>query len=121
MKRIIIAEDSTTMRLYLRMCLRKIHGVIVTESVDGLDAIEKIREEQFDLLITDLNMPNMGGLKLIEHVRTMGLTVPIIILTTCGEEKDVARGLELGANDYVTKPITGPTLTNLVMNYVMAA
>ena len=120
MKRIIIAEDSTTMRLYLRMCLRKIHGVMVTESVDGLDAIEKI-QEQFDLLITDLNMPNMGGLKLIEHVRTMGLTVPIIILTTCGEEKDVERGLQLGANDYVTKPVTGPALTNLVMNYVMAA
>lgn len=121
MKSIIIAEDSKTMRLYLRMCLRKIHEVMVTESVDGLDAIEKIRNQHFDLLITDLNMPNMGGLKLIEHVRAMGLTVPIIILTTCGEERDVERGLQLGANDYVTKPVTGPVLTNLVMNYVTAA
>lgn len=121
MKKIIIAEDSPTMRLYIRMFLRKIHGISVTEAANGIEALEKLKNEEFDLLITDLNMPNMGGLKLIEHVRTMGLTVPIIILTTSGEEKDVERGLELGANDYVTKPIAGPTLTNLVMNYVMAA
>ncbi len=118
MKKIIIAEDSTTMRLYLRMCLKKIHGISVTESPDGLDAIDKIKKEHFDLLITDLQMPNMDGLKLIENIRQMGLDIPIIILTTCGEETDVKKGLMLGANDYLTKPVAGPKFNALINNYV---
>ena len=118
MKKIIIAEDSTTMRLLIKMCLRKIHGVSVTESSDGLDAIEKIRKEHFDLLITDLQMPNMDGLKLIENIRLMGLRIPIIILTTHGEETEVEKGLMLGANDYLTKPISGSKFNTLIHSYM---
>ncbi len=118
MKKVIIADDSATMRLFIRMFLRNIHGVIITESPDGLDAIEKIKREHFDLLITDLQMPNMDGLKLIENIRSMGLQIPIIILTTCGEEADVKKGLGLGANDYLTKPISGHKFSSLIHNYM---
>lgn len=121
MKKILFVDDSSIMRLFARMSTRNIHGISITEARDGLEAVEKIREELFDLIITDINMPNMDGLQLIRHVRMMGLSIPIIILTTLGEEQDVARGMGLGADDYVTKPITGPILTNLIMNFVMAA
>ncbi len=121
MKKIIIAEDSATMRQYLRICMKNIHGAVVTESSDGLDAIERIKKEHFDLLITDLQMPNMDGLTLIEDIRLMGLQLPIIILTTCGEEADVKKGLMLGANDYLTKPISSHKFNSLIHNYVDAA
>lgn len=118
MKKIILAEDSTTMRLYIRMCLKKVHGISITESPDGLDAIDKIKKEHFDLLITDIQMPNMDGLQLIENIRLMGLDIPIIILTTCGEDTDVKKGLMLGANDYLTKPLSGNKFNTLIHNYM---
>jgi two-component system chemotaxis response regulator CheY len=121
MKKIIIAEDSATMRLFITMFLRSVHGIAVTESPDGLDAIEKIKKEHFDLLITDLQMPNMDGLTLIENIRLMGLQMPIIILTTRGEEAYVKKGLMLGANDYLTKPISSLKFHSLIHNYVDAA
>lgn len=121
MKKILVAEDSSTMRLFVRMSMRHLSGISITEASDGLDAIERIREQRFDLIITDINMPRMDGLQLIENVRMMGLSTPIIILTTLGEEVDRERGIKLGANSYVTKPIIGAQLSNLVTNYVNLA
>ncbi len=119
MKKILIVEDSATMRLFIRMFLRGLQEVTLTEARDGIDALEKINKENFDLIITDLNMPRLDGLQLIEKIRgLMGLKMPIIILTTRGEKTDVEKGLSLGADNYVTKPIIGPALTNLVMNYI---
>jgi len=118
MKKILFADDSSIMRLFARMSTRQIKDIILTEAMDGLDAVEKIREEMFDLIITDINMPNMDGLQLIRQIRTMGLSVPIIILTTLGEEQDVARGMDLGANDYVTKPISACKLSNIIANFM---
>lgn len=118
MKKILFADDSSIMRLFARMSTRNIQGITLTEAQDGLDAVGKIGEEMFDLIITDINMPNMDGLQLIRHVRMMGLRIPIIILTTLGEENDVARGMDLGANDYVTKPISTHKLTNIIANFI---
>ena len=118
MKKILFADDSSIMRLFARMSTRNIHGISVTEAQDGLDAVEKIGEESFDLIITDINMPRMDGLELIRHVRMVGLKIPIIILTTLGEEKDVARGMDLGADDYMTKPITVHKFTDIISSYM---
>jgi CheY-like chemotaxis protein len=118
MKKILFADDSSIMRLFARMTTRSIQGISVTEAHDGLDAVEKIGKETFDLIITDINMPNMDGLQLIRHVRMMGLRIPIIILTTLGEEQDVARGMDLGADDYVTKPISVHKLTNIISTFM---
>lgn len=118
MKKILFVDDSSIMRLFARMSTRNIHGISITEAQDGMEAVEKIREELFDLIITDINMPNMDGLQLIRHIRMMGLSIPIIILTTLGEEQDVARGMDLGANDYVTKPISSHKLTNIISNFM---
>ncbi len=121
MKNILVAEDSSTMRLLIRMYLRNIPGVALFEANDGLDAITKIREAHYDLLITDINMPRMDGLQLIENVRLMGLKIPIIILTTRGEERDVEKGVELGADCYITKPVVGPALADAIIDYISAA
>ncbi len=120
MKKILFADDSSIMRLFARMSTRSIQGISITEALDGLDAAEKIGKETFDLIITDINMPRMDGLQLIRHVRMMGLRIPIIILTTLGEEQDVARGMDLGADDYVTKPISAHKLTNIISNFMNA-
>lgn len=121
MKKILIADDSQTMRVFIKIFMKKLAGVRVTEATDGFDAIEKIKNEDFDLIITDINMPRMDGLQLIGSIRGMGIETPIIILSTRGEERDVEKGLSLGANDYVTKPITGHTFTSTVMNYISTA
>lgn len=121
MKKILFADDSSIMRLFARMSTRHIGGISLTEAQDGLEAVDKIEKEIFDLIITDINMPNMDGLQLIRHVRMMGLRIPIIILTTLGEENDVARGMDLGADDYVTKPISAYKLTNIISTFMNAA
>lgn len=119
MKKILVVDDSSTMRLFIKMFLRSLHDVSITEATDGLDGLDKLNKESFDLVITDVNMPRLDGLQLIERIRGgLGLKMPIIILTTRGEQENVDRGISLGANNYVTKPIVGPTLTNLVMNYI---
>ena len=118
MKKILFVDDSSIMRLFARMSTRSIQGISVTEAQDGVEAVEKIEKETFDLIITDINMPKMDGLQLIRHVRTMGLKFPIIILTTLGEEKDVERGMELGADDYMTKPITVHKFTDIISTYM---
>ncbi len=119
MKKILVIEDSATMRLFIRMFLRAVHDVSITEATDGIDGLEKIGKEHFDLVITDINMPKLNGLQLIEKIREkMRLKTPIIILTTKGEEKDIEKGLSLGANGYVTKPIVGPAFTSVVMNHL---
>jgi len=119
MKKILVVEDSATMRLFIRMFLRNLQEVSITEAIDGLDGLEKINKESFDLVITGINMPKMNGLQLVEKIRKiLGLKTPIIILTTRGDKREIEKGLSLGADSYITKPIIGPTLTNLVMNYI---
>jgi two-component system chemotaxis response regulator CheY len=102
MKKILIVEDSSTMRLFIRMFLRGLQGISITEATDGLDGLEKMSNEKFDLVITDINMPRLDGLQLIESIREkMRLKIPIIVLTTKGEENDVERGLSF----FMQRPI----------------
>lgn len=114
-KRILIADDSATVRQLIRMVLGKRQGLSFTEAADGRLALEKLKAQEFDLLITDINMPNLDGLGLITAVRgEMKSFIPIIIVTTRGLEKDRDRGMELGATAYVTKPVDGSVLLKTV-------
>lgn len=121
MKKILVVEDSATVRLLLKMYLRSLREVTLSEACDGVEAMEKINEADYDLIITDINMPRMDGLQLIENIRMTGLKTPILILTTRGEEGDREKGIRLGANNYITKPVIGPELANVVMDYVNVA
>lgn len=105
--KVLIVEDSPTMRQLIVFALKRIRGVDIVEANDGVDGLKKISSEKFDLIFTDINMPIMDGLKLVSLVRNDQnyKDVPICIITTEGASEDRERALGLGANDYITKPI----------------
>ena len=112
----LIVEDSPTMRQLIAFSLRRLKECRIIEAVDGVDALKKLTTERVDLVITDINMPMMDGLKLISLIRGNARTksVPIIIVTTEGAEEDRKRGLALGANAYIAKPIQPSELLKTV-------
>ncbi len=104
---ILVVEDSPTMRQLIVFALKRLKDVSVTEASDGVDGLKKLSNNKFDLMIADINMPIMDGLKLVSLVRQDAKYkgMPIIIVTTEGAEEDKKRGLTLGANAYLTKPV----------------
>lgn len=119
-KKILIVDDSRTVRQLLKLILAKSIACQIKEAEDGLIASKLLKEETFDLVFTDINMPNMDGLSLVHKVRTeMGLTTPMVIITTMGKETDRDKGLELGANSYLTKPFNGPNVIKTAMDLLV--
>ena len=112
----LIVEDSPTMRQLLVFALSRVRGLSVAEADDGLDALKKLAAMAFDIIITDINMPIMDGLKLVKRVRSdeRYADIPIIIITTEGGAEDRKRALALGANAYITKPIRAPQVIKTV-------
>lgn len=104
---ILIVEDSPTMRQLISFALKRLRGVRIVEANDGVDGLKKLSAERFDLILTDINMPIMDGLKLVSLVRSDSnyKATPIVVITTEGAQEDRERALALGANDYITKPI----------------
>jgi two-component system chemotaxis response regulator CheY len=105
--RILIVEDSPTMRQLLAFALKRLRGAEVVEAQDGMDGLRKVTADEFDLALIDINMPVMDGLKLIHLIRQEPnlATMPIVVVTTEGAKEDRDRALALGANEYLTKPI----------------
>ena len=105
MKRILVAEDQTDIRNLLVLNLRNA-GYEVTEVADGLAALASETARSNDLLILDLMMPGLDGLELCKTLRARGISTPILMLTAKSTELDRVLGLELGADDYLTKPFS---------------
>lgn len=105
--RILIVEDSPTMRQLLVFALKRLKDVDIIEAQDGMDGLRKVSSDHFDLALVDINMPVMDGLKLISLIRGEDnlKSMPIIVITTEGANEDRERALALGANEYLTKPI----------------
>jgi two-component system chemotaxis response regulator CheY len=114
--RVLVVEDSPTMRQLIGFALKRMSGVEVMEAADGVDGLKKINSNHFDLIITDINMPVMDGLKLISLVRkdVNYKNVPIMIITTEGGAEDRERALTLGADAYITKPIQAGNVVDTV-------
>ncbi len=112
----LVVEDSPTMRQLISFALRRISGCKIIEANDGLDALKKLSTHKFDIILTDINMPIMDGLKLVSMVRNdpVHRAIPIIIITTEGAEEDRKRGMALGANAYIPKPIQTADLLGVV-------
>ncbi len=112
----LVVEDSPTMRQLITFALKRIPGSKVVEANDGIDALKKLSQNKIDVILTDINMPIMDGLKLVSMVRNDPAykTIPIIIITTEGADEDRKRGLALGANAYIAKPIQTQDLLNIV-------
>jgi len=106
----LVVEDSPMMRQLLVFALSRVKQLKVTEADDGVDGLRKLAAGKFDIILTDINMPIMDGLKLVKRVRTdpVHKDVPIVVITTESAEEDRQRALSLGANAYLTKPIQAP-------------
>lgn len=106
-QRILIVEDSPTMRQLLVFALKRIRDVEIVEARDGMDGLRKVTNDHFDLAFVDINMPVMDGLKLISLIRGEEdlMSMPICVITTEGAREDRERAIALGANEYLTKPI----------------
>jgi len=114
--RCLVVEDSKTMRNMLSESLQRIPGMEVVEAENGLAGIRALATQRFDLVLTDVNMPVMDGLKLVRHVRAdpRHAKTPIVIITTESAPNDRDRALALGANAYIEKPIQAPRVIRAV-------
>ena len=105
MARILIAEDETDMAMGLRDNLQ-FEGYEVFVAADGEAALKLATEKSPDLVLLDIMMPKLDGLEVCKRIRQAGFTIPILMLTAKSQEIDIVRGLEMGADDYVTKPFS---------------
>lgn len=105
-KTILIVDDSKTVRNLVAFIMKK-EGFKVVTAEDGLDGLEKLYSaEKIDLIVSDINMPRMDGFTFIKSVREQEnyRDIPIVVLSTEGQEKDIQAGLSIGANMYMVKP-----------------
>ena len=103
-RRILVVDDEERMVRFIRMNLEH-DGFQVTEALNGKEALQKLRDVNPDLILLDVMMPDLDGFEVLEAVREVS-SVPVIMLTARGEEDDRVRGLEGGADDYITKPFS---------------
>ncbi len=103
----LVVDDSSAMRRQLCYALQRVGGMDAVEAGDGADAWRKLSSAAFDIVITDINMPLMDGLKLVALLRAGGphQRVPIVVITTEGAEADRKRAMSLGASAYLVKPV----------------
>jgi CheY-like chemotaxis protein len=106
-KKILIVDDEEVIRKFLKIHLAKL-GYEVTEAADGVQAMEQLGKDDFDLLICDILMPKKDGWEVIKEMKSNPKTkaIPVIILTAKNEDSDMFKGYDLGANYYMTKPFT---------------
>ncbi len=118
-KIVMVVDDSDSIRKFLMFALRA-RGLKVITATDGMDALEKLPNENVDLIITDLNMPNMDGFELLKTIRENEnfKELPVIILSSLSDEKDIERGLKLGANSYLVKPFDQKRIQYEVAKYI---
>lgn len=104
-KKILVVDDEEMIRRFLSIQLPKC-GYEVKEAIGGIQALERLAEEDFNLIICDILMPIMNGWQLLKKIRENPKTkdIPVIVLTAKDEDSDMLKGYELGANYYITKP-----------------
>jgi two-component system chemotaxis response regulator CheY len=118
-KKVLVVDDSSTMRKIIKNVLIElgIDTEHITEAADGVDALGKVKTNNFDLILTDWNMPKMNGLLLVQNVRQLPKSehTPIVMITTEGCKEEVIAALKSGVNNYIVKPFNAEVLrTKLV-------
>lgn len=119
MKRILIVEDSPTMRALLTSALEELPmPVKLSEAASGFEALRLLPRESFDLIFTDINMTDINGLELVAFVKGNEAyrTIPLVIVSTEGSERDRAKGMELGAEAYLVKPFVPEELRRVALD-----
>lgn len=120
MPNILVVEDSPTMRQLITFAMKRISNARVIEATDGVDALKKLSAEKVDLILADINMPVMDGLKLVSLVKNNQSykDIPVVIITTEGAREDKERAMAIGANAYLAKPIQTQELIKLVNSLI---
>jgi len=118
-KKILIVDDSSSVRTVVRTALTR-EGYSVFEAQDGSEGLQKSSGEKFDLIISDINMPNMDGLSMVAKIKENPSTkfVPVIMLTTESEHSKIAQGKSIGVKAWMVKPFDAPKLSAAVKQLV---
>ena len=119
-KKVLLVDDSSTARLLTRLIFSQKPNYVLLSAVDGKDAVERAHAEKPDLILMDVMMPRMTGLEACRELKKDKETskIPIILLTTRGEEQFVQEGYQSGCNDHLTKPVKDSELLDLLKTYL---
>lgn len=119
-KTILIADDSAAMRAMLVAAIDPLGEYRIVEASSGFEALRLLPREQVDLVLTDINMPDINGLELISYLRgnVNYENIPVFIISTEGSAKDIEKGKLLGANEYIVKPFNPSQIQQLVASYL---
>lgn len=109
-KRVLVADDSSTLRKIILRSLQAVGVPDAVEACDGEEAVKMFAQGGIDLVLTDWNMPGKNGLEVIQEIRKVDKTVPIIMVTTEAEKSRVLEAIQAGVSDYLVKPFTADTL-----------
>ncbi len=117
---ILIADDSATMRAMVAATIEELGDYRIIEAVSGFEALRLLPRDQVDLILTDINMPDINGLELISYLRNNPnyKNIPVFIISTEGSEKDIEKGKQLGADEYIVKPFSPAVLQQLIALYL---
>jgi two-component system chemotaxis response regulator CheY len=124
MQRILIVEDSETMRALLASTLEELgEPVKITEAASGFEALRCLPRERYDLIVTDINMPDINGLELVSFAKSNDAyrDIPLVIISTEGSERDREKGLSLGADAYLVKPFEPEALRDVARELLARA
>jgi len=118
---VLVVEDSGAMRTLISLTVEEIDGVQASEASSGFEALRILPRQTFDLIITDINMPDINGLELIKFIKENDKyrDTPLIIISTESSQRDRERGLALGANAYLVKPFEPSVLKETVSRYLI--
>ncbi len=119
-KKVLVVDDSTIMRSLVVSAIEELEGVETVEAANGSEALKTLPQHKFDLIITDINMPEINGLEIVHFVKTHQLykTIPTIIISTDHGDAEVKKGLSLGANRYFIKPFQMDELKEVVSEFL---
>lgn len=119
-KTILIADDSATMRGMLVAIVEALGDFQIVEASSGFEALRLLPRDHVDLILTDINMPDINGLELIRYLRANPnyKDIPVFIISTEGSAKDIEKGTQLGADEYLVKPFAPATLQQLINKYL---
>jgi two-component system chemotaxis response regulator CheY len=123
MRRLLIVDDSKLMRDMVAACLRPLGDVAFEYAGTGLEAIERLSLAAYDLVVLDLNMPDVGGIEVIEFVRSQDhlKVLPILVVTTRGDDDNRSRVLAAGASGFLAKPFAPPQILDEVKRLIAGA
>jgi two-component system chemotaxis response regulator CheY len=121
MKRVLLADDSGTMRTIIRRSLEALGVSQIVEAADGNQAVAQFQPGGFDLVLTDWNMPGKTGIEVIRAVRAVDRSTPIVMITTEAEKSRVLEAIQAGVTDYLVKPFTTDKLKEKLDKFLCPA